>query len=60
MLQMHGFPAQTYGKYFNSKAWIKFSHVKSLVSIHSAYPCKNYVLMYVIIFMSCIIMKSSW
>ena len=31
------------------KVWIKISHVKSLVSTHSAYSCKNYILMHALL-----------
>ena len=47
-LQMHGFPVQTYGKLQRAitsflRRESKFFQVKSLVSTHSACPCKNYV-----------------
>ena len=47
-LQTHGFPVQTYGKLQRAvtsflRRESKFFQVKSLVSTHSACPCKNYV-----------------
>ena len=47
-LQTHGFPVQTYGKLQRAVSSFlrresKFFQVKSLVSTHSACPCKNYV-----------------
>ena len=47
-LQTHGFPVQTYGKLQRAvtsflRCESKFFQVKSLVSTHSACPCKSYV-----------------
>ena len=47
-LQTYGFPVQTYGKLQRAVTLFlrresKFFQVKSLVSTHSARPCKNYV-----------------
>ena len=46
-LQTHGFPVQTYGKLQRAVTLFlrresKFFQVKSLISAHSACPCKNY------------------